>query len=354
MWNHSYRQPVLILLGLINLIEEAAIGKMGLCALAHPPNVSSTLKSFIEGSLTSCEILGKAEFMNPGGSVKDRAALGIIEQAELDGQLRPGHTIVEGTAGNTGIGLTIIGHARGYKTVIVIPETQSPEKISLLRALGAEVITVPEKPYSDSGNYNHVAKRLAVERSWFWANQFDNQANRTAHFRGTGPEVWEQTAGRVTSFVSSVGTGGTLAGVALYLKVRNPSLKIGCADPFGAAMWSWFTHGHTNIADGNSFADPENTTFEILYIERLVPFADIFPRGGILTVVPHQPQHCCNAESPSYVGTTTYLMNRSNMLLLKLSSASFSLLIPSSARNCASSSRFRISSIFIVYLQTRF
>lgn len=205
--------------------------------------------------LTRCEILGKAEFMNPGGSVKDRAALGIIEQAELDGQLRPGHTIVEGTAGNTGIGLTIIGHARGYKTVIVIPETQSSEKISLLRALGAEVITVPEKPYSDPRNYNHVAKQLAEEKGWFWADQFDNQANRTAHFRGTGPEIWDQTTGRVTSFVSSVGTGGTLAGVALYLKVRNPGLTIGCADPLGAAMWSWFTHGHTNIADGNSFAE---------------------------------------------------------------------------------------------------
>ncbi len=205
--------------------------------------------------LTGCEILGKAEFMNPGGSVKDRAALGIIEQAELDGALRPGDTIVEGTAGNTGIGLTMIGHARGYRTAIVIPETQSPEKIDLLRTLGAEVLTVPEKPYSDPGNYNHVAKRLAEERGWFWANQFDNIANRTAHFRGTGPEIWKQTAGGITSFVSAVGTGGTLAGVGLYLKVRKPSMIVGCADPYGAAMWSWFTHGNTEIGDGNSFAE---------------------------------------------------------------------------------------------------
>src|SRR5580700_2363639 len=132
--------------------------------------------------LTGCEILGKAEFMNPGGSVKDRAALGIISDAESDGQLRPGDTIVEGTAGNTGIGLTVVGHAKGYRTVIVIPETQSPEKINLLRTLGAEVLTVPEKPYSDPGNYNLIAQNLAAEKGWFWANQFDNPANRLAHY----------------------------------------------------------------------------------------------------------------------------------------------------------------------------
>src|SRR5215831_16858066 len=166
--------------------------------------------------LTGCEILGKAEFMNPGGSVKDRAALGIILDAEARGLLKPGGTIVEGTAGNTGIGLTVIGHARGYHSVIVIPETQSREKIDLLRALGAEVLTVPEKPYSDPGNYNHIAQRLAKENGWFWANQFDNTANRLAHYRTTGPEIWEQTAGTVSAFVSAVGTGGTLAGTGLY------------------------------------------------------------------------------------------------------------------------------------------
>jgi cysteine synthase A len=205
--------------------------------------------------LTGCEILGKAEFMNPGGSVKDRAALGIITDAEEKGLLKPGNTIVEGTAGNTGIGLAVIGHAKGYRTVIVIPQNQSPEKISLLRALGAEVVTVPEKPYSDPGNYNRVAQRLAQENGWFWANQFDNTANRLAHYRSTGPEIWEQTNGEVTAFVSAVGTGGTLAGTALYLKERNPKIAAVCADPYGAAMWSWFTHGHTDIKDGDSFAE---------------------------------------------------------------------------------------------------
>ena len=205
--------------------------------------------------LTGCEILGKAEFMNPGGSVKDRAALGIIADAEERGQLAPGGTIVEGTAGNTGIGLTVIGHAKGYKTVIVIPETQSPEKITLLRTLGAQVITVPEKPGSDPGNYNRVAQRLAEEKGWFWANQFDNVANRLAHYRGTGPEIWEQTGGHVTAFVSVVGSGGTLAGTAFYLKEQNPRVNVVCADPYGAAMWSWFTHGHTDIKDGDSEAE---------------------------------------------------------------------------------------------------
>jgi len=205
--------------------------------------------------LTGCEILGKAEFMNPGGSVKDRAALGIITDAEEKGLLKPGATIVEGTAGNTGIGLTVIGHAKGYRTVIVIPETQSPEKITLLRTLGAEVITVPEKPYTDPGNYNHVAHRLAEEKGWFWANQFDNTANRLAHYKTTGPEIWEQTGGKVSAFVSAVGTGGTLAGTALFLKEKNPQVDVVCADPFGAAMWSWFTHGNTETKDGDSEAE---------------------------------------------------------------------------------------------------
>ena len=205
--------------------------------------------------LTGCEILGKAEFMNPGGSVKDRAALGIITDAEAKGLLKPGDTIIEGTAGNTGIGLTVIGHAKGYRSAIVIPETQSPEKITLLRTLGAEVITVPEKPYSNPANYNRVAQRLAEEKGWFWANQFDNTANRLAHYRTTGPEIWEQTNGQVTAFVSAVGTGGTLAGTALYLKERNPKIAAVCADPYGAAMWSWFTNGNTDTKDGDSFAE---------------------------------------------------------------------------------------------------
>jgi cysteine synthase A len=205
--------------------------------------------------LTGCEILGKAEFMNPGGSVKDRAAYGIITDAEQKGLLKPGATIIEGTAGNTGIGLTLIGHARGYQTVIVIPETQSPEKISLLRTLGAEVIAVPDKPYSDPENYNHIARRLADERGWFWANQFDNTSNRQAHYRSTGPEIWEQTKGQVSAFVASIGTGGTLAGTALYLKKQNPNVAAVCADPYGAAMWSWFTNGNTDTHDGDSVAE---------------------------------------------------------------------------------------------------
>jgi len=205
--------------------------------------------------LTGCEILGKAEFMNPGGSVKDRAALGIITDAEAKELLKPGDTIIEGTAGNTGIGLAVIGHAKGYRTAIVINETQSPEKITLLRTLGAEVITVPEKPYTDPGNYNHVARRLADEKGWFWANQFDNTANRLAHYHTTGPEIWTGTNGEVTAFVSAVGTGGTLAGTALYLKERKSKIASVCADPFGAAMWSWFTHGNTDTRDGDSFAE---------------------------------------------------------------------------------------------------
>jgi cysteine synthase len=205
--------------------------------------------------LTGCEILGKAEFMNPGGSVKDRAALGILLDAETAGRLKPGATIVEGTAGNTGIGLAVIGHAKGYRLVIVIPETQSAEKITLLRTLGAEVMTVPEVPYSNPANYIRTARRLADERGWFWANQFDNVANRMAHYRTTGPEIWEQTGGAVNAFVASIGTGGTLAGTGLHLKERNRAVAVVCADPYGAAMWSWFTRGNLDIHDGDSHAE---------------------------------------------------------------------------------------------------
>jgi cysteine synthase A len=205
--------------------------------------------------LTGCEILGKAEFMNPGGSVKDRAAYGIITDAEKAGRLKTGATIVEGTAGNTGIGLAVIGRARGYRTVIVIPNNQSPEKMHLLRTLGAEVKAVPEKPYKDPENYNHIARRLAEERGWFWANQFDNAANRDAHYRSTGPEIWKQTEGNISAFVAAVGTGGTLAGVSTYLKEQNPKIQTVCADPYGAAMWSWFTNGNLETNDGDSIAE---------------------------------------------------------------------------------------------------
>ncbi len=205
---------------------------------------------------TGCEILGKAEFLNPGGSVKDRAAMGIVEDAEAKGLLKPGGTIVEGTAGNTGIGLALVGNAKGYRTLIVIPETQSQEKINLLRAIGAEVRPVPAAPYKDPANYNHVDRRLADEvENGFWANQFDNTANRDFHFRTTGPEIHAQTGGEVTAFVASVGTGGTLAGVSSSLKEKNPKVLTVCADPYGAAMWSWFKHGHLDIDDGDSVAE---------------------------------------------------------------------------------------------------
>ncbi|MCZ6673999.1 MAG: cysteine synthase A [Verrucomicrobia bacterium] len=205
---------------------------------------------------TGCEILGKAEFLNPGGSVKDRAALGIVEDAERRGLLKPGGTIVEGTAGNTGIGLALVGNAKGYKTIIVIPNTQSPEKMDLLRAIGAEVQPVPPAPYSDQGNYNHIANRLAEETdNGFWANQFDNVANTEFHFATTGPEIWDQTEGKVTAFVTSIGTGGTLAGVSTYLKSQNDQVQTVCVDPYGASMWSWFKHGHLDFDDGDSIAE---------------------------------------------------------------------------------------------------
>lgn len=205
---------------------------------------------------TGCEILGKAEFLNPGGSVKDRAALALIEDAEKRGVLKPGGTVVEGTAGNTGIGLTQVANAKGYRTIIVIPETQSQEKIDLLRTLGAEVRTVPALPYSDPGNYNHVARRTAEEiQGGFWANQFDNTANRDAHYRTTGPEIWKQTGGKVTGFVSAVGTGGTLAGIARYLKEQNGKVHVVCADPHGASIWSWIKRGNLDFDEGDSITE---------------------------------------------------------------------------------------------------
>lgn len=205
---------------------------------------------------TGCEILGKAEFLNPGGSVKDRAALGLIEAAEKAGALKPGGVIVEGTAGNTGIGLTLVANAKGYRTKIVMPETQSREKMEYLRALGAELRLVPALPYSNPGNYNHVARRLAeATPGAIWANQFDNTANRDVHYRTTGPEIWRQTAGRVSAFVSAVGTGGTLAGTSSFLKEQNPQIKTICADPHGAAIWSWFKRGNLDFSAGNSITE---------------------------------------------------------------------------------------------------
>jgi cysteine synthase A len=198
---------------------------------------------------TQCTILGKAEFMNPGQSVKDRAALFIIEDAVRKGELRPGGIIVEGTAGNTGIGLALVGNAMGFRSVIVIPDTQSQEKKDMLRLAGAELVEVPAVPYSNPNNYVKVSGRLAAQLAKsepggaIWANQFDNVANRDGHMRTTGPEIWQQTDGKVDGFTCSVGTGGTLAGVAMALKKRSNSIKIALADPKGAALYSYYTSG---------------------------------------------------------------------------------------------------------------
>ena len=204
---------------------------------------------------TGCTILGKAEFFNPGGSVKDRAALFIIEDAERRGALQPGGTIVEGTAGNTGIGLAVVASARGYKTIIVMPETQSREKQDTLRALGAELVLVPAAPYSNPAHYVHTSRRLADETPGaVWANQFDNVANRMAHIKTTAPEIWAQTGGRVTGFTCACGTGGTLAGVALGLRAENPAVQIALTDPEGAALYNWFAHGELR-GEGSSVSE---------------------------------------------------------------------------------------------------
>ena len=188
---------------------------------------------------TGCTILGKAEFMNPGGSVKDRAGLAIIADAEARGVLEPGGIIVEGTAGNTGIGITLVANARGYRSVIVMPDTQSREKIDFLRMIGADLRLVPAKPYSDPGNYVRYSEQLARELGGVWANQFDNLANREGHRTTTGPEIWQQTGGRVDAFTCSCGTGGTLAGVSMALKAENPAVRIVLADPEGSGLYGW-------------------------------------------------------------------------------------------------------------------
>ncbi|MHA7835970.1 MAG: cysteine synthase A [bacterium] len=232
-------------------IREGFIGSIGRTPLIRLERASAE---------TGCEILGKAEFLNPGGSVKDRAAWAIVEDAEQRGDLKPGGIIVEGTAGNTGIGLALVGNARGYRTVIVIPETQSQEKKDMLRLCGADLREVPAKPYKDPGNYVHVSQRLAEELSRstpegvLWANQFDNVANREGHRRTTGPEIWQQTEGGVDAFICAVGTGGTLAGVGMALKERNPEIVIGLADPMGAALFHYYKHGELK-SEGSSISE---------------------------------------------------------------------------------------------------
>lgn len=206
---------------------------------------------------TGCTILGKAEFLNPGGSVKDRAALAIIRDAEARGQLKPGGVIVEGTAGNTGIGISLVGNALGYRSVIIMPETQSQEKIDMLRLCGADLRLVPAVPYKDPNNYVRMSGRVAEElaetepNGAIWANQFDNTANRQGHFDTTGPEIWDQTEGKVDGFICSVGSGGTLGGVGLALKERNKSIRIGLADPMGSAIFNHFEIGELKSEGGS-------------------------------------------------------------------------------------------------------
>jgi cysteine synthase A len=221
------------------LMQTGLIGAIGNTPLIRLDRVSAA---------TGCEIFGKAEFMSPGGSVKDRAALAIIRAAEADGSLPPGGTIVEGTAGNTGIGLTLVANALGYKCVIVMPETQSEEKISFLRMIGADLRLVPAKPYKDPGNYVHVSQRIAAELGALWANQFDNLANREGHRATTGQEIWAQMGGRIDAFTCACGTGGTLAGVSLALKAHDPRVRIVLADPEGSGLYGWVKSGDLSVA----------------------------------------------------------------------------------------------------------
>lgn len=265
-----------------------AIGNTPLIKLRGPSN------------LTGCQILGKAEFLNPGGSVKDRAALAIIEAAEREGRLRPGGVVVEGTAGNTGIGLALVGNARGYRTVIVIPDTQSDEKKAMLRLYGATLIEVPAAPYRNPNNYVHVSRRIAehfarTEKAGaIWANQFDNIANRDGHYRTTGPEIWQQTTGKIDGFVAAVGTGGTLAGTGLALKERNQNICIALADPMGASLYNFYKHGELK-AEGNSITEgigqgritenlkdaPIDEAFQIPDQEALPIIFDLLQREGL-------------------------------------------------------------------------
>ena len=227
-------------------IKDGFVGAIGNTPLIR-------LNSFSDE--TGCEILGKAEFLNPGGSVKDRAALDIIQEAEEKGLLKPGGTVVEGTAGNTGIGLAHICNAKGYKCLIIIPETQSQEKIDLLRTLGAEVRTVPALPYKDPNNYVRLSGRIAAELdNAIWANQFDNLANRRSHYETTGPEIWQQTNGAIDAWVSATGTGGTYGGVSLFLKEKNPNVKCILADPMGSALYSYAKTGETK-SEGSSITE---------------------------------------------------------------------------------------------------
>lgn len=276
---------------LSSIIRNGLIEAIGNTPLIHLKHASEA---------TGCTILGKAEFMNPGGSVKDRAALAMIAAARASGALRPGGTIVEGTAGNTGIGLALVGAALGHPTVIVIPDTQSQEKKDMLRYAGARLVEVPAVPYANPNNYVKVSGRLAEKlnaseaNGAFWANQFDNTDNRQGHIDTTAREIWEQTGGRVDGFVCAVGTGGTLAGVGLGLKAFNPNIRIGLADPMGAALFSWFTAGElkatgSSITEGigqgritrNIEGAPVDDAFQIPDEEAIPLLFDLLEREGL-------------------------------------------------------------------------
>jgi len=250
---------------------------------------------------TGCDIYGKAEFLNPGGSVKDRAALAIIEDAEKRGKLKPGGVIVEGTAGNTGIGIALVANARGYRSVIVMPETQSQEKKDMLRLCGADLRLVPAVPYANPGNYVRYSETLANEiaakepNGAIWANQFDNVANRDGHYRTTGPEIWDQTSGKVDGFTCSVGSGGTLGGVALALKERNKDVRIALSDPMGSVLYNWKIKGELK-AEGNSITEgigqgritknlegvPLDTAYKITDEEALPVLFDLIEHEGLV------------------------------------------------------------------------
>jgi cysteine synthase A len=226
-------------------------------AIGHTPLIKLRQAS----ERTGCTILGKAEFMNPGGSVKDRPARQIILEAEARGEVRPGGLVVEATAGNTGIGLALVANARGYRTVIVIPQTQSQEKKDMLRLCGAELVEVPAVPYTNPNNYQHIGRRLAEDlrkrepNGVLFADQWNNLDNRKAHYVSTGPEIWEETGGKIDGFICSIGTGGTLAGTSSFLREKNKSIVIGVADPKGAAMYDWFAHGEAKASPGGSITE---------------------------------------------------------------------------------------------------
>ncbi|MBB4640366.1 cysteine synthase A [Rhizorhapis suberifaciens] len=244
---------------------------------------------------TGCDIFGKCEFANPGASVKDRAALYIVNDAEEKGQLKPGGVIVEGTAGNTGIGLALVANAKGYRTIIVMPETQSREKMDTLRALGAQLVTVPAAPYSNPGHFVHTSRRIAEEtENAVWANQFDNIANRKAHICGTAEEIWAQMDGRIDGFTCAAGTGGTIAGVGLGLKAKDESVTIALSDPHGAALYNYYAHGElkaegTSVAEGigqgritaNLDGAPIDTQFRISDEEGLAQVRELLAKEGL-------------------------------------------------------------------------